>query len=243
MSSSYPSRELTAVILAGGLGTRLRPAVSEVPKCLAEVCGRPFLHYLLYQLADFGLDRVVLSTGYRAAQVQQAVGTEFQRLEIAYSTEDAPLGTGGAVRLAAERAEARRYLVMNGDSYCEFSLTDLLNRHEDSRALMTMTLCRGERAASGSVTFNAQHHVTSFSEKSTSGIGFMNAGVYLINRQPILKLPSRKPLSLERDIFPSWIAEGITAYSTEQGRFIDIGTPETLSEAQRFFAGWKDQRE
>src|SRR6185295_19328594 len=114
--------QLAAIVLAGGMGTRLRAVVADRPKVLAPVAGRPFLTYLLDQIVEAGIRRVVLSTGYLAEQFAPVIGERYRDLEILYAREDEPLGTGGAIRFAGELADAGQLLVMNGDSYCDANL-------------------------------------------------------------------------------------------------------------------------
>ena len=110
--------ELAAVVLAGGMGTRLRSLVADLPKVLAPVAGRPFLTYLLDQIADAGIRHVVLSTGHLAEQFDSVIGNRYRDIQIVYAQEEQPLGTGGAIRFACSFTDADQLLVMNGDSYC-----------------------------------------------------------------------------------------------------------------------------
>ena len=139
----------TAFVLAGGLGTRLRGVVAAVPKVLAPVGGRPFLAHLLERLARGGVRHVVLCTGYRAAQVESAIGAEFAGMEISYSVEPEPLGTAGALRLAAAHARTETLLVLNGDSFLALDYAAFLDAHRvrGARASMAVVhLCRDARA-------------------------------------------------------------------------------------------------
>ena len=117
--------QVTAVILAGGLGTRLRKAVSNQPKVMAEVNGKPFLYYVLDQLAEVDIKRVVISTGYMADKIEEVIGFSYKGLKVDYSWEESPLGTGGALKLARQSISTKYCLVMNGDSYTEFDPVSL----------------------------------------------------------------------------------------------------------------------
>lgn len=230
--------DVTAAVLAGGLGTRLRAAVADRPKVLANVSGRPFVAYLLDQLADAGVRRVVLCTCYRADQVKAALGLAYRDLQLIYSEEGSPLGTGGALRLALPALTTKCTLVMNGDSFCETDLGQLKAWHDEHQAAGTILLARvADTSRFGSVEMNEQSRVTAFREKSGGGgPGWINAGIYLLRRELLEGIPSGRSVSLERDVFPSWIGRGLYGFRSPEGRFLDIGTPESYAEAEHFLA-------
>lgn len=230
------SDHLSAAILAGGLGTRLQEVVSGRPKVLAEVRGRPFLSYLLDQLAAAGIRDVVLCTGYRGEQVQDRFGLAYGSLRIAYSEEQVPLGTAGALRLALPLLKSETILVMNGDSFCNLSLSAFWHWHHQRNAQASLVLVRTADAGRfGRVQVDAEGKVTGFEEKSAGGIpGWINAGVYLLAVSRIQTIPEKGAVSLERTMFPAWIREGVYGYQCP-GSFLDIGTPESYAAADRFF--------
>ncbi len=235
--------ETTALILAGGLGTRLRAVVSDRPKVMASVAGHPFLSYLLQQVAEAGLSRVVLCTGYLAEQVREELGESLFGLEIDYSMESAPLGTGGAIRLALDRVPSSPVLVMNGDSFCETQLANLFVAYDQALtrcptpAVLTLAEVP-DTLRYGRVEADSQNRIVAFREKGISGPGKVNAGIYLLHRSLIESLPSGESLSLERDLFSKWLAAGMLfAHPATVKRFIDIGTPESYQEAQSLFSG------
>src|SRR5262245_1827612 len=131
---------VTAAVLAGGLGTRLRSVVADRPKVLGEIAGRPFLGYLLEQLADAGLRSVVLCTGYMGDQVRAVFGGSHRGLRLLYSEEPSPLGTGGAIRLAVGQVVSSSVLVLNGDSYCETDLGAFWRAHRAAGSRATLLL-------------------------------------------------------------------------------------------------------
>ena len=137
--------ELAAVVLAGGLGTRLRAVVADRPKVLAPVAGRPFLTYLLDQIVDAGIQHVVLSTGHLAEQFDSVIGDRYRDIEIKYAREEEPLGTGGAIRFAGGLADADQLLVMNGDSYCNANLSSYIDWHLTGVHDVSIMLAQGER--------------------------------------------------------------------------------------------------
>ncbi len=231
-------RQTSIAILAGGQGTRLRPVVADRPKVMAEINGRPFLTYLLEQLKANGVGHVVLCTGYKADMVSRYFGNRYKGLEISYSIETAPLGTGGALRHALAHFTGNQVLVMNGDSFLDADLKLFLRRHEENKARLSLLLAHVHDAGRyGSVTIDSEHRVTAFVEKSEiSGPGLINGGIYLLARELIAAISAGESVSLEKEVLPRNLREG--SYGFQLGeRFIDIGTPESYSDASRFFAG------
>lgn len=230
----------TSVILAGGLGTRLRDTVPNRAKSVASVAGRPFLVHLLNQLWRAGVHRIVLCTGHLSDQVYQEIGSQFEDVEIVYSVEDYPLGTGGALRLAWQRygEGTDGWLVTNGDSYCDLDLTEFWDAHRSSGldvTLASVEVADGSRY--GSLAWDASGRLTRFGEKVGRGsAGWINAGIYGFKPQFLERLSAAAPLSLERRVFPEWITRGINVFA-RQARFIDIGTPDSYITAQEFFVG------
>lgn len=229
---------VTAVILAGGLGTRLSGVLDDRPKVLAPVDGAPFVFHLLAQLATAGLKHVVLSTGHRAEQVRDAVGRSYGPLTIEYSHEPSPAGTGGAIRRALPLLCSTAVFVLNGDSYCELDLKHLWLWHHQRSAHGTLSLTRVDDARRfGTVETGAYGRIEHFAEKAPQpGPGVVNAGVYLLRRSLIADVPAALPFSLERDLLPRWLAAGLYGYARTE-RFIDIGTPDSLASARGFFRG------
>lgn len=214
--------EITAAILVGGQGTRLRDVVPDHQKVVAPVAGKPFLYRLLDQIADAGIQRVVLCAGYKSEQVQQ-IGASYRGMTLRYSIEDKPLGTAGAIRNAGLETPV---IVMNGDSFCDVDLKQLI-------APNTIVVREiPDTSASGRVEFDAEYRITRFTEKGQTGSGWINAGIYLLNQEFLDSIPAG-PCSIERQVFPAWVCR-LKAFPTH-GRFLDIGTPETYAAAQRFF--------
>lgn len=230
-----PSLLATAVILAGGLGTRLRRVVADRPKVLAEIQGRPFLEFLLDHLEAAGFERVVLCTGVQAALVQDVFGNRHGRLQIGYSEETSPLGTGGALRLAVPLLGSDPVLVMNGDSYCQADLAAFAGFHQAKQAEATLLLTQvPDVGRFGQVRVDEQSRVIGFEEKGGSGAGWINAGIYLLSQTLVREIPQGRAVSLEREMFPAWIGRNLFGWQ-EGGRFIDIGTPESYEAAEQFF--------
>lgn len=225
-----------AAILAGGLGTRLRDVVTDRPKVMAEVAGRPFITHLLDQLIDSGISRVVLCTGYQADYVRTGLGNDYRGAELVYSVEDCPLGTGGALRHASGLMTGETVLVLNGDSYCQCSLKAFADRWAASGAVAGMALASvGEVSRFGAVIIDAASRVESFAEKGgQSGPGLINAGLYLLPADLIREIPTSRAVSLELEVIPQIIAAGLFGYRCE-GSFIDIGIAADYQRAQHFF--------
>ena len=225
-----------AVILAGGLGTRLRKVVPDRPKVMAEINGKPFMYYLLDQLVEANIKRVVVSIGYMAVQIEERVGSVYKGLQIDYSREESPLGTGGALKLTGKIVTTKYCLVMNGDSYTEFDLVSLLMTHKNSDARITIIVKAVEDSSRyGTIQMDEKNNIIDFNEKSdTVGRGIINVGVYLMSTSALQQIPEKIPCSLEYDFFPGMVGNGIYGFETK-GKFIDIGTPESFEEAGEFF--------
>lgn len=224
---------LTVLVLCGGAGSRLRPATGDLPKALAPVGGRPFLHYLLWLLRSAGADGVVLCTGVGAPAVEEiGVRAAPAGLDVRISREPAPLGTGGAAHLALAATEADPLFIANGDTWVEASLRQMLEAHRRRGAAATMALVEvDDRARYGSVQMGAGGEVEGFGEKGDASAGWINGGLYLVNREVLLgELPDGAS-SLERDLLPGLCNRGLYGFPVS-GCFIDIGTPASLDQAQ-----------
>jgi NDP-sugar pyrophosphorylase family protein len=236
-----PSSELsniTAVILAGGLGTRLRSVVADRQKVSVEICGRPFLTYIFDQLLGIRVNRAVLCTGYQGDRIKEAIGNAYKSLTIGYSQEYSPLGTAGALRNAFSNINGDQILVLNGDSYFETDITAFWTWHQSKGAAGSLLLTTvADTRRYGKVETDVQGNIVRFNEKGVnSGPGLINAGIYILSKQFLFSIPSGKRVSLEQEMFPLWIGQKFYGYSSK-GRFIDIGTPEDYARAASFFKG------
>jgi len=231
-----PLKDMTAAILAGGLGSRLQPVVSDRPKALAEIRGRPFLMYLFDQLIAAGVGDAVLCTGYLGDHIDRMFGKSYGTLRLVYSHEPEPLGTAGALRLALPLLNSDSVLVMNGDSYCQANLQKFALWHDRCRANASLLLTEvSDTRRFGRVQVGADGTVTAFEEKSKEdGPGWINSGVYLLARPILTEVPVARPVSLEREILPGWIGRGLYGFCNK-ARFVDIGNPESYAQAQFFF--------
>lgn len=228
--------DLSAAILVGGQGTRLRSVVSNQPKVMAKVKDRPFLTFLLDYLNNSGIKSAVLCTGYLGKQIQNQLGNIYGHLQLVYSQESDPLGTAGALRLALPLLRSDPVLVMNGDSFCPANLKEFFAWHRARKAEATLLLTQvSETKRFGRVETDPHGSIRGFAEKDNQGqAGWINAGIYLLSRRLLLTIPDDRPASLEREIFPLWIGRGLEGYQN-RGGFLDIGTPEAYAQAERFF--------
>lgn len=233
--------EITAVILAGGMGTRLREVITDRPKVLAKVNGRPFLAFLLDRLVEAGIKQVVLCTGYMAEQVNVAFGSSYRGMELLYSKEEQLLGTGGALRLALPLINSDPLLVMNGDSFCDANISLFLSQHITVNASASLLLARVEDISRyGAVDIDETGTVLSFTEKGArTGTGMINAGIYLLPMAAIKAMPAGKVISLEQEVFPGLIGKGLYGFF-HQARFIDIGVPSDYHAASAYLADITD---
>jgi NDP-sugar pyrophosphorylase family protein len=226
----------TAAVLAGGAATRLRPVLSDRPKTLALIRGRPFLLFLLDQLVTSGADRIVLCTGHLGDHIREAIGDHYGRCPVIYSHETSPLGTAGALRAAMHCCDASLWLIANGDSYIAAALGEFLSWYRQSGPNGAMLLTWVPDASRfGTVELAETGLIRRFQARGRAVPGWINAGIYLLPRARIETLPEPVFLSLEHDIFPRWAEEGLAAYCVK-APFIDIGTPDSLREAAQFFA-------
>lgn len=227
---------IDAIILAGGMGTRLRGVVTDRPKVLAPVKERPFLTRLLDQLAAARIESVVLSTGFMADQIESVIGKTYGGMCIHYSREQEALGTAGGLRLALSKTASDPVFALNGDSFCAVDLNQFYEFHCARKACATILLTHVEDASRfGRVEIDNEGAVRNFEEKGgATSPGWINAGVYCMARSVIEDFPAGKALSIERDVFPKLIGLGLWAFRGG-GAFIDIGTPQSYGEAQHFF--------
>lgn len=233
---------ISTMILAGGFGTRLRSVVPDRQKVGAEIGGRPFLTYLFDQLIENGIREAILCAGYRGNELRQLLGDAYGPLRLIYSIEREPLGTAGALRLAALHINSDPILALNGDSFCRFELGEFLGFHTAKTARASLLLTpMADTSRYGRVFLDGESRVVRFEEKGAHrGEGWINAGVYLLDASLIRAIPADRPVSLEREIFPALSA--LFGHRVP-GPFLDIGTPEDYARAALFFSRGGDQRE
>jgi len=242
-NTNFPARldaareEIPAVLLVGGLGTRLQSVLPGTPKPLAPVGDAPFLQLLVRQLRSQGIRRLIMSTGHLADQIESEFGDGRKwDVEIVYSRESCPLKTAGAVKLAeCHLTQAPDFLVLNGDSFLELDFCELIRFHREHGGLISMAVRRVPDASRyGTVQLDSHHRVVGFREKMGASVpGIVNGGVYIFKHAALQHIPDG-PASLETDIFPRLLEHGV--YALEQhGMFIDVGTPEDYARAQTLY--------
>ena len=229
--------DATALILAGGFGTRLRSAIGDLPKFLADVGGVPFGHHLLRGLARFGVRRAVLCTGHRGDVVRATLGELTAGVRLRYSRETEPLGTGGALRHALAQVTSRTVVVVNGDSLSDTDLAELWRFHHAHAAKATIALasCADPRRY-GRVEIDADWRGSRFAEKdpdATAQRAWINAGLYLLAADLIAGFPTDRAGSLEAEVLPSLVRGALFGFPGAQ-RFLDIGVPRAYATAEAF---------
>ena len=225
-----------AIILAGGLGTRLRGVVPDLPKPMAPVAGRPFLCHVLDPLCDAGFELAVLAVGYRHEAIRDHFGDRYRDLELRYSVEATPLGTGGAMRLAAREIDAAApFFVLNGDTFVELDYRAMLDAHVAARASMSMAVCAVADVGRYGALELDDGTVTGFREKGGDGPGYINAGTYLFARGLLDAIPDDTPYSFEQQLLVPEVKTIRPRAFLAHGLFIDIGVPEDYARAQTLF--------
>ena len=229
-----PAMARTMILLAGGLGTRLRQVIPDRPKVLAMVAGRPFLAYVLAYLAEQGIERVILATGYLGDQVRDFAGDGGRwGLTIRYSQEETQLGTAGALRQAASHLGGP-FFALNGDTLFLADLNRLWKAHCAQSTIASLALRKtASPTGRGIVRLGADGKVLAFAEKpetsSLEGGPITSAGLYVFSHQALQRFPQEGASSLERDVFPKLAQAGLLGGSLQEAYFVDIGTPQSLS--------------
>lgn len=223
----------TAIILAGGLGTRLRSVVQDIPKPMAPVRGKPFVEYVLQYLKIYGFERIIFSIGYRGEVVQEHFGNNFNSMQIDYAVEETPLGTGGGIYQAAMMCDDEHFLVLNGDTLFDVDLFAFEDFYKKTNAEMAIGLrAMKDFDRFGSVELADNQRVIGFKEKEYQKEGLINGGIYIFKKSifDVAEFPKR--FSFEKDFMEKYLNE-LQIFGCElDGFFIDIGIPEEYERAQ-----------
>lgn len=221
-----------AIVLAGGLGTRLQGVISDIPKPMAPINNKPFLEYLFHYLKQFPVQKVILAVGYKYESIEACFGSSYHGIAIEYAIEKEPLGTGGAIANAVKKASGNHVFLLNGDTFFNVDLAALQEQHLKNDSSITLSLkAMTHFDRYGTVELNGTR-ITAFNEKKPVASGFINGGVYALKKS--LLNPSRLPekFSFEKEI----LEQGLSNYTMEgfisRGYFIDIGIPEDYARAQ-----------
>jgi NDP-sugar pyrophosphorylase family protein len=230
-----------AVVLCGGLGTRLRSTIGETQKAMARMGERPFLDLILLFLKNAGFRRVVLSTGYQAQEVEAYYRKDSLGLTIDFSREKTPLGTGGAVKHVRPLVNSDPFIVLNGDSFCPLDYSAFFQFHQDRNALATIAVSKVcDPKDFGAVLMGDDQRIREFrekpqdakGEKGKSQQGYVNAGIYCLAQGSFAFMPPAPCFSIEKEFFPRILREPCYGFPVPQ-TFMDIGTPERYREAQQ----------
>jgi D-glycero-alpha-D-manno-heptose 1-phosphate guanylyltransferase len=227
---------MEAIILAGGQGTRLQSVVKDVPKCLAPISNKPFLHYLLLQLQANEFSHVILSVGYLKEQIIEFINNHKHNysLKISFAIEQEPLGTGGGIQLALQQCNTTHAIVINGDTFLNFKINNLA-RHSDGFDTTIYLFKMQNFDRYGTVIFNEENgEVQAFLEKQALANGCINAGIYKINKQKFLNLNLPAKFSFEKDYLENFknLSINLGAHLAYANYFIDIGVPADYNKAQ-----------
>lgn len=221
------------IVLAGGLGTRLRGVIGEMPKCMAPVGEKPFLHWLFRYLELQGCTRCILSLGYRHEAVLAWIAAQTLPFAVDYVLEHEPLGTGGGMALALQQCQEEHVFVVNGDTLFDASLEPLRQVHSQSGAETTLALKpMTDFDRYGTVAVSPEGVISGFSEKQPCAEGLINGGIYIVSRVAFLSRNTGEKFSFEKDYLEPLVAEGILAAAISDGYFIDIGIPADYKRAQ-----------
>jgi D-glycero-alpha-D-manno-heptose 1-phosphate guanylyltransferase len=224
---------LEAIVLAGGQGIRLRAIIRDLPKPMADIRGRPFLWWLMRRLNDQHVARVILSVGYKSEAIRDYFGDALDGMEISYSLEREPLGTGGAMKLALTKASESQIIVLNGDTYADVDLQNLMGRFARARTDLGVAVAyRNDVARYGAIAIEEKSNaLIGFNEKSGLAAGYINAGVYCLRRDIFLKYSTPAKFSFERDFLSQKLAVLRPVALKGVRWFIDIGIPEDYARA------------
>lgn len=224
-----------AIVLAGGLGTRLQSVVNDRPKCMAEVAGKPFLKYIFDYLQREKFSHVILSLGYKYEYVLDWLSNENYPFTVSYVIEEEPLGTGGAIKYAAQKAQRDRLFVLNGDTFFDIDSDNLESFHTDKQADITLALKpMVDFNRYGSVSIDQDGRIVRFNEKQYQPKGLINGGVYLLNKRIFDNISSNK-FSFEKEVFENKVEELKIYGNIQDTYFIDIGIPSDYEKANTDF--------
>lgn len=221
---------MEAIILAGGLGTRLKPCIENLPKPLAPINGKPFLRYLLDYLYVNGVHRAIISTGYKAETVEEFIGKSHRGMTVEYCREDSPLGTGGAIKKALGMCRENCVAVINGDTYFDVDLAEMKKFHNVSGCRLSLASKWIDNAENSGFLEHKNGILCGFCEKGIASAGLINGGIYFIDRHALDGIAEEK-FSFEKQILEAGYCP-VAVYESD-GYFIDIGIPENYKKAER----------
>lgn len=222
---------MEAIILAGGLGTRLSHMVPNVPKPMAPVCGKPFLEYILNYLNNSEITRVIMATGYKHEVIEQYFHRQYKKIELCYSIEDTPLFTGGAIKKALQDCGEPYVYVINGDTFFDVNLDVMYQFHVQQNSDLTIAMKYLKQFERYGTLALDDSRITGFCEKQKTEAGYINGGIYLMRRNLLEQIREEK-FSFESDFMEKKVNELFFTAFESKGYFIDIGVPEDYAKAQ-----------
>jgi D-glycero-alpha-D-manno-heptose 1-phosphate guanylyltransferase len=230
---TFGSKRIDVVILCGGLGTRLGSEANNRPKPMVDINGKPFLDILIGHVVSFDFTKIVLCTGHKSQFIEDYYSNQKMVPTLLISEEKTRLGTGGALKNAENLIQSDSFIALNGDSFCPVPLKEFCAFHHKKKSQLSIALTHSKQTKDfGSVMLNESNEIVGFDEKSPEGKpGLVNSGVYIFNKSLLAQIESEKNVSLEYDLFPSLVGNGMFGYVTE-ANLLDIGTPEKLSIAR-----------
>lgn len=223
-----------AIILAGGLGTRLRTVVSDLPKCMAPVAGKPFLYFVIEHLLKQGIDKFIFSLGYKSEVIIDYVNEQHPLLYVQYAIEEEPLGTGGAIRFACNMTTEKNVLILNGDTFFDIDVKKLAATHHHANADCTLALKpMQDFERYGVVELNNDNTIASFKEKQHYQAGLINGGAYALHVNAFIQEELPQKFSFEKDYLEQYFDKRKMCGDIQDAYFIDIGIPEDFERAQK----------
>ena len=223
-----------AIVLAGGLGTRLRNVIKDVPKPMAEICGKPFLSYIIDFLIRYEIKRVILSVGYKWEVIKQFFGERYRNLDLVYAIEYEPLGTGGAIKNSLKYVQDTEVFILNGDTLFNIDLSTFYILHRNKNSKLSIALKKmnfTERY--GAVKIDENNKIIDFSEKSQRFNILINGGIYLLNKEFFYSLATQDKFSFEKDFLEKHYKNYHFYGFPFDEYFIDIGVPEDYDRAKK----------
>jgi D-glycero-alpha-D-manno-heptose 1-phosphate guanylyltransferase len=224
---------MEVIILAGGMGTRLQSVIQDVPKPMAPIQNKPFLHYILTWLEKNNVTRAIISIGYKAEIIKKEFGNRFNSIDLIYSFEESPLGTGGAIALAMTKIKEDKIFIINGDSFFKVSLNKFMTFHCSGNFDFSVALKPVKKTDRyGTVEIDLNNKIVNFKEKTNIGEGLINGGVYILNSPIAKSFPSSAKFSFEEGFMAAMLKKLSFGGMIQNSYFIDIGIPEDYIRAQ-----------
>jgi D-glycero-alpha-D-manno-heptose 1-phosphate guanylyltransferase len=225
---------METIILAGGFGKRLQSVVSDIPKPMADINGRPFLSFLLDYLINQKVKKVLLSVCYKHEVIENYFGFKYKDIEIEYILDKEPLGTGGAIMEALKCAKNNDVAVINGDTFFDINLLEMFELHRKKNSILTVAVKQMQNCSRYGAVFIQDNKIISFEEKSFNTAGFINGGIYMLNKAVSVFLNEYSmPFSLEKDFMQQNIQRIKMLPYISDSYFIDIGIPEDYEKAKK----------